>query len=179
VIPFKGIDEVAWVKDFEPKKSVKSKTPLILLREIENKAVYVKEKHDNNITLADQLAKLGDVRFINRYNIQGETFGSKPTFEDTLSIVASADLVVSYGGTISREAALLGIPSIAISDMAKTYVNKYLAKKGFPLFITTPKNVLTLGKRYLGKHFDVRSKLEELENPVDIIIKIIENLKVD
>ena len=58
---------------------------------------------------------------------------------------------MSYGGTIAREAALQGIPSIAISDMAKTYVNTYLAKKGFPLFVTTEQGVLAYAKKYLGQ----------------------------
>ena len=98
-------------------------------------------------------------------------------FEDTASLVANADLVVSYGGTISREAALMGIPSIAISDMAKTPVNTYLAKKEFPLFITTEDKVLGLAKKYLGKRFDVAAKLAELENPVDVIAKVVESLK--
>jgi predicted glycosyltransferase len=85
--------------------------------------------------------------------------------------------VVSYGGTIAREAALQGVPSLAISDMAKTYVNTYLAKKGFPLFITTEKRILKYAKKYLGERFDVKDKLANLENPVDVIGKVVENYK--
>ncbi len=70
-----------------------------------------------------------------------------------------------------------GVPSIAISDMAKTYVNTYLAKKGFPLFITTELGVLAYAKKYLGKRFDVKEKLAELENPVDTIEDVVENMK--
>ena len=92
--------------------------------------------------------------------------------------MANADLVVSYGGTIAREAALQGVPSIAISDMAKTYVNTYLAKKGFPLFITTEQRILGYAKKYLGKRFDVKDKLANLENPVDVIEKVVENIKL-
>ncbi|MCL4429587.1 MAG: hypothetical protein M1167_02425 [Chloroflexi bacterium] len=62
--------------------------------------------------------------------------------------------------------------------MAKTYVNKYLAQKGFPLFITTKRGVLGYAKKYLGKRFDVQGKLAELENPVDVIEKAVENLKL-
>jgi predicted glycosyltransferase len=91
--------------------------------------------------------------------------------------VANADLVVSYGGTIAREAALQGVPSIAISDMAKTYVNRYVARKGFPLFITDEEGVLGYAKKYLGKRFDVTDKLAELENPVDVIERVVESLQ--
>ncbi len=68
------------------------------------------------------------------------------------------------------------MPSVAVSDMAKTNVNRYLAKKGFPLFATTERGVLAYAKKYLGKKFDVKSKLAELENPVDVIEKVVKTL---
>ena len=177
VVSFKGVDEVAWIKDFKPTKIAGLRKPLIVVRQIETKAAYAGGKQDNAKTLADKLASLGNVHLIERYNEEGNAFGVKAGFEDSASLVANADLVVSYGGTIAREAALQGVPSIAISDMAKTYVNTYLAKKGFPLFITTERRVLAYAKKYLGKRFDVKEKLAELENPVDTIEKVVENIK--
>ncbi len=177
VVSFKGVDEVAWIKDFKPTKIVGLRKPLIIVRQIETKAAYVGGKQDNAKILVDKLSSLGNVHLIERYNEEGNTFAEKVGFEDSASLVANADLVVSYGGTIAREAALQGIPSIAISDMAKTYVNTYLAKKGFPLFITTERRVLAYAKKYLGKRFDVKEKLAELENPVDTIENIVKNMK--
>jgi predicted glycosyltransferase len=177
VLPFRGVDEVAWIQGFKPAKMPNVKNPLIVLRQIETKAAYAKEKQDGAKSLAEKLAKLGHVHFLDRYNENGKAFGEKVGFEDSASLVANADLVVSYGGTISREAALQGIPSIAVSDMAKTYVNTYLAKKGFPLFITSEERVIGLTKKYLGKIFDVSGKLAELENPVNVIAKVVEEIK--
>ena len=177
VVPFRGVDEVAWIQGFKPAKKTNVKKPLIVLRQIETKAVYAKGKQDGAKTMAQKLSDLGNVHLLERYNGEGNAFGEKVDFEDSASLVANADLVVSYGGTISREAALQGIPSIAISDMAKTNVNTYLAKKGFPLFITTEERAFGLAKKNLGKRFDVADKLSELENPVDVIAKVVENLK--
>jgi len=176
VVPFRGVDEVAWIKDFKPAK-LSVKKPLIVLRQIETKAAYAKGKSDSAKTLAEQLAELGNVHLLERYNGEGHAFGAKVAFEDSASLVAHADLVVSYGGTISREAALQGVPSIAIGDMAKTPVNSYLAKKGFPLFITTEDKVQGLAKKYMGKRFDVAEKLAALENPVEVIAKLVETIK--
>ena len=178
VVSFKGVDEVAWIKDFKPTKIAGLKKPLIVVRQIETKAAYAQGKQDHAKTLAEKLADLGNVHLIERYNDEGNAFGVKEGFVDSANLVANADLVVSYGGTIAREAALQGVPSIAISDMAKTYVNTYLAKKGFPLFITTEQRVLGYAKKYLGKRFDVKEKLAELENPVEVIEKVVENLKL-
>jgi predicted glycosyltransferase len=153
------------------------KKPLIVIRQIEAKAAYAQEKEDQATLLAEQLGELGNVHLLQRYNGKGQAFGVKEGFEDSANLVANADLVVSYGGTIAREAALQGVPSIAISDMAKTYVNQYVAKKGFPLFVTTPKKVFGLAKEFLGKQFDVKEKIGALENPVDAIEKIVTQIK--
>ncbi len=177
IVPFKGVDEVAWIKDFKPSKIDGLKKPLIVIRQVEAKAAYAGGKQDLAQILAEKLATLGNVNFIQRYNQHGKTFGVKEAFVDSARLVANADLVVSYGGTIAREAALQGVPSIAISEMAKTYVNKYLAKKGFPLFATTERGVLRYAKKYLGERFDVHSELAKLENPVDVIEKVVDSLR--
>lgn len=177
IMPFKGVDEVAWIQGFKPTRMPTLKKPLIVLRQIENKAAYAKGQADNAKTLAEKLGELGNVHLLERYNGGAEAHMQKAAFEDSASLVANADLVVSYGGTISREAALQGVPSIAIGDMADTYVNTYLAKKDFPLFITTEDKVLGLAKKYLGKHFDVTAKLADLENPVKVIADLVEGLK--
>jgi len=177
VVQFKGVDEVAWIKDFKPSKIDGLKEHLIVIRQMETKAAYAVEKQDVANVLADKLAKLGNVHFIERYNGQDKTFGVKEGFVDSASLVANADLVISYGGTIAREAALQGVPSIAISDMAKTYVNHYLTKKGFPLFATTERGALGYAKKYLGKRFNVRSELAKLEDPVDVIEKVVGGFK--
>jgi len=94
-------------------------------------------------------------------------------FIDSASIVFQADLVVSAGGTIAREAALQGVPTIVVPLFGKLYVNDYLSKKGFPIFTVSPNKALNYAKRILGKRWDVNNLLEKLENPVDIIEKII------
>ena len=176
VVPFKGVDEVAWIKDFKPTKIAGLKKPLIVLRQIETKAAYAQGKQDVAGSLAGKLGALGNVQYIQRYNEKGKEFGVKDGFIDSANLVANADLVIGCGGTIGREAALQGVPSIAISDMAKTCVNAYLAKKGFPLFITTESKVLSYAEKYLGKRFDVQSKLKELEDPVDVIEKVVDRM---
>jgi len=81
--------------------------------------------------------------------------------------------VVSAGGTIAREAALQGVPSLVISELGRTYVNEYLARKGFPLFIINADEALNYAEKYVGKRFNVKAKLAQLENPVDVIERII------
>jgi predicted glycosyltransferase len=166
VIRFKGVDEVAWIKDLEPLKDSEFKKPLIVVREFETKAAYALGKSDLSAEIAKKLGVLGNVLFLKRY---GKTV--KEEIVDSARIVANADLVVSAGGTIAREAALQGVPSIVISDIGRTYVNTYLARKGFPIFMIDTRKVMNFAKRYLGKKVDVTAKLTQLDNPVDIIEK--------
>jgi predicted glycosyltransferase len=174
IVQFKGVDEVAWTKDVKHPKGKDFKKPLIVVRQIETRAAYGLGKHDFTVEAARKLASFGTVVFLPRY--------SKPKhknlivmneFVDSTSLAAQADLVVSVGGTISREAALQGTPSLVISQFGEIQVNDYLSKKGFPLFIVEPSKFTECAKQYLGKRFDVKAKLARLENPVDIIVEMI------
>jgi len=171
IVPFRGVDEVAWIKDFKPQGKFEFEKPLIVVRQMETRASYALGKRDETVKLAKKLGSLGNVLFISRY---GRSNGGavNSDFVDSASVISHADLVVSVGGTISREAALQGVPSIVVTQLGRTYVNKYLAKLGFPLFITNMREALRLSKKYLGKRFDVRSKLARLEEPISVIERV-------
>jgi predicted glycosyltransferase len=170
IIQFRGVDEVAWINDLKPPKHSDFKKPLIVVREIETKAAYGLGTTDRTLEIARKLEALGNVLLLKRY-------GGKEEFVDSARIVANADLVVSAGGTIAREAALQGVPSIVISELGRTYVNTYLARKGFPMFMSDARKMLKLAKRLLGKRVDVAAELAQLENPVDIIEKALMQIK--
>jgi predicted glycosyltransferase len=169
VIQFKGVDEVAWIRDLKP-KSTNLKKPLMVVREIEAKAAYALETADHTLETVGKLESLGNVLLLKRYSADKE-------FVDSARVVANADLVVSAGGTIAREAALQGVPSIVTSELGRTYVNTYLARKGFPIFMSNTRKMLKLAKRLLGKKVDVTAKLAQFENPVTIIKKAVTQIK--
>ncbi len=171
IMRFKGVDEVAWIKDIKPQKSSGFKKPFIVVREIETKAAYALKTSNYTLEMAGKLGSLGEVRILKRY-------AGNEEFVDSVSLVAKADLVVSAGGTISREASLQGVPSIITSEIGRTYVNTYLARKGFPIFMGNAQNVLKLAKKHLGNKVDVRGKLEQFDNPVEVIEKAVMQVKL-
>jgi predicted glycosyltransferase len=176
IISFDGVDEVAWIKDFKPIMQYNFGKPLIVVRQIEEKAVYTKETIDMT-ALAKNLRKLGNVVFLSRYHrkrIRGITVPKE--FVDSASLMAQADLFVGAGGTITREAALQGTPAIIVNAFQKQHVNDFLARKGFPIFRTELSKVPRLAEKLLGKKKDVKPLLARLENPVDIIANIVERL---
>lgn len=171
---FDGVDEVAWIKDFTPSVKYGYGKPLIVIRELETKAAYAQGREDLTRTLAKKLASMGNVLFLPRYRRPREKGLIIPKeFVESASLVSQADLVISAGGTLARESSLQGIPTIVIPSFKRIHVNDYLFKKGFPIFTISPDKTLDCAKRLLGKRWDVENLLKNLENPLDVIERVI------
>ena len=144
------------------------------MRQLEERAVYAK-KRINMLALAKKLTKLGKVVFLSRYSRKPIKNMIVPKrFVDSVNLVMQADLFVGVGGTITREAALQGTPAIVVEVFPKQYVDDFLAVKGFPIFRVKADRILKLAERILGQKCDVKGLLKQLENPVDVIEKIID-----
>jgi len=169
IIQFEGVDEVAWVKNrkLEPEECGE---PVIVVRLMETKASYAIGERDATETIAQKLVHLGKVTFLPRYDRRARpNLTVPPSLVDSVNLSATASIVISAGGTLSREAALQGTPSIVIRTFGKSYVNDYLSDMGFPLFTVEQSEVLGLVKKHLGQRRDVKELLERLEDPVDYI----------
>jgi predicted glycosyltransferase len=177
MIRFDGVDEVAWISGFKPLVKYDFGRPLIVVRELEEKAVYA-GKGFSSVALAKKLTCLGIVVFLSRYRRRPIKSLIVPEgFVDSASLVAQADLFIGAGGTITREAALQGTPAIVVDVFKKQYVNDYLAEKGFPIFKAKLASVFKLAKRVLGCRTDVGDLLAKLENPVDVIANVVKRVE--
>lgn len=173
IVQYDGVDEVAWVR-LARREGEKYEHPLIVVRQSEFKASYMEGK-DATVDIAKKLTSIGNVLFLPRYKREKiEGLAVPEEFVDSLSLAREADLFVGIGGTISREAALQGTPSIVIPSLGWSYVNNYVSKKGFPLFKVEPSDVFKYAKKYLGKRMNVSEMLAKLENPVDVIERLVE-----
>ncbi len=173
---FEGVDEHAWIKNFKPKTRYDFGKPLIVVRQIEEKAIYTNNS-EGLLNLAKKLTKLGKVIFLSRYTRTSIKDLIVPKgYVDSASLAAQADLFIGVGGTITREAALQGTPAIVIKVFNDQYVNEFLAKKGFPIFETRPEEAFKLAEKLVGKKKDVKHLLTELEDPVDVIDEIVEKI---
>lgn len=174
IVQFRGVDEVAWTGNNDRHEDLGFKRPLIVVRQSEMKAAYALGVTDVTIDIAKKLSSLGTVVLLPRYNKpRGKRFIVLDEFVDSATLAAQADLVVGVGGTIVREAALQGTASIAVSGFGRLQVNEYLAKMGFPLYIVDSTKVLACAKEHLGERANVKAKLAHLQNPVDIIERIL------
>lgn len=185
IVQFDGVDEVAWIKGHKPKMSFEEYgKPLIVVRQAETRASYAEGKTDTTEQIAQKLASLGKVIFLSRYERQTRKGLVVPQkFLDSVSLAAKADLIVSVGGTLAREAALQGTPSIVIPLIQKPelyYTNNYLSKLGFPLFtVNNIDEVMKYAKKYIGEKWKVKEMFDKLENPIDVIEKMVEANEYD
>ncbi|HML02496.1 MAG TPA: DUF354 domain-containing protein [Candidatus Bathyarchaeia archaeon] len=176
IVSFEGVDEVAWIKGSKIRVHYDFGKPLIVVRQLEEKAAYARETIDLTI-LARKLSRLGKVVFLSRYQRKSVANLIVPKgFVDSASLVAQADLFVGVGGTITREAALQGTPAIIVDVFHNQYVNEFLAKKGFPIFRVNPSEVMKVAEENLSRKRDVKHLLDKLDNPVEIIANVVEKM---
>jgi len=176
IIGFKGVDEVAWVRNFKPHMKYDFGKPLIVVRQLEEKAVYAKNAVDM-IALAKKLTRLGTVVFLSRYNRRPVKGLLVPkSFIDSASLVAQGDLFVGAGGTIAREAALQGTPAITVNIFQNQQMNDFLAEKGFPIFKAELAAVPKLAEKLINAKTNVEHLLAKLENPVDVIADAVKRI---
>ena len=64
---------------------------------------------------------------------------------DGLQLLYAADIAVSGGGTMNREAALLGTPACSIFTGRRPYLDEYLADSGRLTFIGKPSDFGAVG----------------------------------
>ncbi len=92
---------------------------------------------------------------------------------DSLNLCYHADLVISAGGTMNREAALLGVPTIACFPESFLAVDRFLVGKGIMEHCSA--NTLK-GKKLKVEKKKGHRKVPVLEDPSQIVIKEIERL---
>jgi len=70
---------------------------------------------------------------------------------DSRSLMAAADLVVGAGGTMTREAALLGVPTVTLFGGRPAAVDRWLEQEGLLRRLERAEDVLPVARRRVGE----------------------------
>lgn len=155
---YRALDPVAWLKGEKPRTAGGGRKVLVRLEE--SKASYLADGKFSSAALADAavdgLSKTADVTVLCRYSDQIEEAkqkygGRAKVLEgvfDGVALVKEADLFIGAGGTMSAEAALLGVPTISIAPV-RYHVEDYLVKTGLVARTRDPRMLLRLASRML------------------------------
>ena len=200
IYQYKGLDVVAWIRNFKPNEKVMDELGLdinkkiVVIRALEVYAAYVmNHKKDPTVCIVRGILhstfKNTQIVVLPRYESQiaefKKEFANLPVKIveepiDAQSLIYYADLLVCSGGTMAQEGALLGTPTISTFPIRyKIYCLDYLAKKKL---LFKPKNtneVLILTRRILNKSDLIKRKLRKrakrelrkMENPAEFVVK--------
>lgn len=145
IIRYNGTCEVTHLDNFKYNENILSelgikisKKYLILMRPEPSLASYLDADCNKSVLtpIVNELKEIADILIIPRFKIQGEIFKDQPNVHiieppvDTFSLMKKADLVIGAGGTMNREAALLGTPVISCYPGEQLSVDTYYINKG-------------------------------------------------
>jgi uncharacterized protein len=191
ITTYRALDPAAWLKRQPipgpmPKLDPSKKT--VTVRVQESDAPYLAGTDRGWIdtiltTLSDAFPDANLVALC-RYDYQVDEikarFGARWTIPDEVvsgrDLLASTDLFVGMGGTMSAEAALMGVPTIT-TFQGRLYTDRFLESKGLMQRALTPTRLLSLAKRSIAKKGALMGRakrvLDSMEDPVPRIFRAI------
>lgn len=187
IVLYDGVEEAAWLR--KPKqgsklpKELRDKERIVLFRNVEYKAAYYKDVKVDAVRLVKELSKMATVVYLPRYEEEREQLKNldnvwvPPSPLLTFQIIPSLDLMVGSGGSICRETALMGVPTINFHFW--DVIPRYLRRKGFPIqLITDTEGIIRRAEDILRKpekyKINTQHTLEKLEQPVPITVHYLE-----
>lgn len=192
IIHYKAIDASVIVKEKSKieKVYVDRTKKTIVIRAEESEAAYIsgRSKSDNIIYKISNDFKSHNIIVLARYNSQRkrleEKFGKKVLIMnkviDGKSLLMITDLFIGSGGTMTAEAALMGIPTISY-DAAPNFIEKYLVNEGLVKRETNPKKMSKLSKKMLRDNKINKEKakiiLDSMEDPYLKLVEVIKTIK--
>ncbi|HDI02282.1 MAG TPA: DUF354 domain-containing protein [Ignisphaera sp.] len=197
---FRGVDEVQWLKEYEPDKQAIKELDLepytyVVIRPPEVKASYYRfgdTYSDFRKLISTLLNKDLKILYLPRYSNDPiiKEFSHRKEFVipsrslgiEGPSITYYAIAVVTGGGTLAREAALMGTPGISLFPR-ELYVNKCVKDLGFPLYqmrevdkaLTIIDEACKNPDRYRE---EAERKMHSLETPLNALLRVFKELEL-
>ncbi|MFM9903119.1 MAG: DUF354 domain-containing protein [Pyrinomonadaceae bacterium] len=159
---FDGIKEDVYLADFSPRASFQAELRslgilpeniLVIVRPDAPDALYNRQFENNLLEhVLDRFARIENARIVvlPRTLSQGDELKRRHSQSNIIfpktalpgaDLIAAADLVVSGGGTMNREAAALGVPAATIFTGHSAAIDEYLVKEGRMLKIGSREDI--------------------------------------
>jgi predicted glycosyltransferase len=165
---YAGFKEEAYLDDAEPDVSVleqlgisRDETPIVVLRTPPSGATYHQFENQLFDQVLDRLATRSDVVTVvlprnadQRHAVRkrgGESLVVPDHAIDSRSLIAQADLFIGAGGTMTREASIMGVPTLTVFAGRRPAVDQELERIG--------------GMARLTSLLDLDRELERAEGP--------------
>jgi predicted glycosyltransferase len=202
IVQYNALDPWVWLKDFKPNPGILKELgldeskPILTFRTEETFAAYllgIVEKETLLIPLIRRILKMGEnfqIVVLPRYDEQidalREAFKDKIVICDSVvdgsSLLYYSSVFVGAGGTMTAEAALLGIPTFSCYPGENLIIEQYLIRKKLITRETDPERMVKRILEILGGVSYVKERnqrvvqrlVKNFEDPIDTIIREIE-----
>ncbi|MCX8188403.1 MAG: DUF354 domain-containing protein [Nitrososphaeria archaeon] len=138
-------------------KEFQDKANIIVLARYPNQFYYIKQELDGKIILPE-------------HAVEGP------------SLLKCSDAFIGFGGTMTHEAVLLGVPSISLFPGKPTLIEDFLIKKGFVIRPKNPNHVIKVIRHFLNNRENriryekkIKSFWKFMEDPKEKIVSKIES----
>jgi len=204
IVQYNAIDPWAWLKDFKPDEKVLRRLglvasqPIVVFRAEESFASYLLGRTSKNPTWTPLLENMLESnlnlqavvlpRYESQIDFLTEKFGQHAVIcrstVDAPSLLSYTSVFVGAGGTMTAEAALLGVPTFSCYPGKPFLIEDYLVKKGLIIretncmrirekVLKTLDNIETVRKTQAMK---ARKLTNTFEDPIKAIVKAIEQM---
>ena len=190
VIHYRAIDASVIVREKSKIEniSIDHTKKTIVIRPEESEASYIlgKIESDEIIHEVSKKSKDYNVIVLARYNLQKKRlekkFGKKVIIMDKVvdgkSLLTNTDLFIGSGGTMTAEAALMGIPTISYNGVPN-YIEKYLVRVGLVKRQANSRKILSMIKKMMKQAKSNKKKADSiLVSMEDPYLKLTEVIKI-
>lgn len=205
IIQYNALDPIAWLKTFTPDSMVldelklDSSKPIVVIRIEEAFASYllkyVPDRRSVTIPIIKRLIDYFDQsiqivvlpRYLEQISsirtaFQNEVIVPKGVV-DGPSLLFFSSLFIGAGGTMTAEATMLGTPTISCYPGEPTLVEKFLTRRKLVVRAKNPEKATNKAIKMINnydhihklQHERARSLMANMEDPIEIIIKALEN----
>ena len=199
VVRYRALDPIVWINSKNNPKALDELNldltkPVVVIRTSEEFAAYLSDHSGARVsTTMDIVSNILDLSngemqlvVLPRYDEQGEKFrkrfGARITVPqhviDGVSLLRASSVFIGGGGTMSAEAALLGVPVISYYPGDQTFVEKFLVKYGLIERILDPGRIahraigISKSREFRDYYRKKSSKLvQTMEDPIRIMLQ--------
>lgn len=204
LIQYAALDPAVWIRTYAPGPDIRrylglnEEKPFVVLRTEEEYASYLLEnrsRRTNVVEIARSLKQLGvQIVVLPRYEKQLKSLSEElagiaivpKNAIDAVGLLSRASAFVGAGGTMSAEAALLGVPTISCYRAEPTYIDRYLVRTGMVERILETDRITRRVQEFLkdGALKDHQRKkanrlLSRMEDPICIVMSHLGLLRPD